>query len=73
MGSPEHGTEESSGGPGPEPPPPRPTWLKIFVVVLALVIVIVIVKALADGGHGPGRHMPGGNAGGHTPPVQHDS
>lgn len=75
MGSPEHTPEGSSATLGPGSPPPRPTWLKVFGIVLALIVVIVIVKALAGGGgHGPGRHMPGGgNPQGHTPPMQHDS
>ncbi len=54
--------------------PGTPRWVKVFgIVVIVLVLVIVIVMAsgmfAGGGGHGPGRHMPSGGAGGHTPPI----
>ncbi|MGH2757563.1 MAG: hypothetical protein ACRDI3_07225 [Actinomycetota bacterium] len=53
-------------------PPPRPGWVKVFAIVVAVVVVVVVVAALVSGGeHGPSRHLPGGDTGGHTPPVQH--
>ena len=59
---------------GPDPsqptPPPRPAWVKTLLIVLVGVIAVVVVMALSGGEHGPGRHLPGGDNGGHTP-VQH--
>ena len=52
-------------------PPPRPTWVKASLIVAVVLIGVVIVMALSGGGHGPGRHLPGGDNGGHTPPVEH--
>lgn len=51
-------------------PPPRPRWVKVSAIVAAAVIGVLVVVALA-GGHGPGRHDPGGDEGGHKPPVEH--
>ncbi|MDQ3915044.1 MAG: hypothetical protein M3323_06890 [Actinomycetota bacterium] len=52
-------------------PPPRPRWVQVSAIVAAVVVAVLLVLAIA-GGHGPGRHLPGGNGGGgHTPPVQH--
>jgi hypothetical protein len=53
-------------------PPPRPLWLKVSLIIVLVIVAVVVVKAIADGQHGPGRHLPGGgNLGGHTPPVEH--
>lgn len=53
-------------------PPPRPRWVKVSAIIAAVLIVgVVLVMALAGGDHGPGRHTPGGDDAGHTPPVQH--
>jgi hypothetical protein len=42
-----------------------PRWVKVFgIVALALVVLIVIVLVTGHGGHGPGRHAPGGMSGG---------
>ncbi len=48
-----------------------PRWVKVFgiiVVVVVLLVVVVLVTGLG-GEHGPGRHMPSGDAGGDTPPA----
>lgn len=54
-------------------PPARPRWLKMLAIAAAAaVVVFVIVALMTGGGHGPGRHLPGGEESpGHTPPVQH--
>ena len=54
-----------------DPPPySTPRWVMIVgivVLVLALLVGIVLLTGVG-GGHGPGRHLPSGGAGGHTPP-----
>jgi hypothetical protein len=48
-----------------------PRWVKVFgiiVIVLALLVVVVLVTGIG-GEHGPGRHLPSGDAGGDTPPA----
>lgn len=47
----------------------RPTWVTVLAIAAAIVIALVVVKALVGGDHGPGRHLPGGDAPAeHTPP-----
>jgi hypothetical protein len=50
-----------------------PRWAKVFgIVALVLVLLVVIIMFTGVGGeHGPGRHIPSGGAGGHTPPIAH--
>ena len=66
-----------------------PRWVKVFgIVALTLILLVIVVLVTGIGGeHGPGRHIPSGNAGGvspaieqevqgdspagHTPPVEH--
>ena len=47
-----------------------PRWVKIVgIVALVLLLLLGIMLLTGVGGdHGPGRHMPSGGAGGHTPP-----
>jgi hypothetical protein len=52
-------------------PPATPRWVKVSGIIAAVVILLLVILALAGGGHSPSRHMPGGDNGGHTPPVQH--
>jgi hypothetical protein len=50
--------------------PGTPRWVKVFgiiALVLTLLVVVIMVTGVG-GGHGPGRHMPSGGAGGDTPP-----
>jgi hypothetical protein len=51
------------------PYPGTPRWVKVFGIVgLVLVLLVVIIMFTGVGGqHGPGRHMPSGDAGDHTP------
>jgi hypothetical protein len=60
-------------GPGRGLTPGTPRWVKVFgIVALILVLLVVIMLVTGVGGdHGPGRHMPFGGAGGHTPPIAH--
>jgi hypothetical protein len=48
-----------------------PRWVKVFgIALLVLILLVVVIMATGVGGrHGPGRHLPAGGAGGHTPPV----
>ena len=59
--------------PRTEPKPPgTPRWVKVSAIVAAIVVVLAVVVALVAGGeHGPDRHLPGGDRGNRTPPVEH--
>lgn len=48
-----------------------PRWVKVFgIIVIVLVLLVVVVLVTGIGGeHGPGRHMPSGDAGGGSPPA----
>lgn len=51
-------------------PPGTPRWVKLFGIIgiiVVLLIVIILVTELG-GSHGPGRHLPSGNAV-ETPPT----
>jgi len=57
---------------------PIPRWVKGFIIAaVAAVVLVVVVLAIGSGGHGPSRHLPGGDQKttdtpeGHTPPVDH--
>jgi hypothetical protein len=63
-----------------EPPPypdtgedtGTPLWVKVFGIVALVLVMLVVIMLIAGGGrHGPGRHLPPGGAGGHTPPKAH--
>lgn len=46
--------------------PGTPRWVKVSgVATLVLVLLVVIVIVASGGNHGPGRHMPSGDAGVH--------
>ena len=50
--------------------PGTPRWVKVSgVVTLVVVVLIVIVMVATGGNHGPGRHMPSGDAGSQTSPI----
>jgi hypothetical protein len=54
---------------GPSAAGGTPRWVKAFGLVALIVVLLFFVVMLVDrGGHGPGRHAPGGNDGGHTGP-----
>lgn len=50
-----------------------PRWVKVFgIIALGLILLIVIMMFTGVGGeHGPGRHIPSGDAGSPTPPIEH--
>lgn len=57
-------TETDSGDPIDVQPRGMPRWVKVsLLVVVALIVVAVILNLLdvAPGGHGPMRHIPGGD------------
>ena len=55
------------------PYPGTPRWVKVFGIIgLVLVLLVVIIMFTGVGGkHGPGRHIPSGAPGGHTPLTEH--
>lgn len=51
------------------PYPGTPRWVKVFGLIALVLVLLFVVSHLTGGGrHGPGRHLPSGDAGGHTPP-----
>ncbi len=48
-------------------PHTTPRWVMVFGIIGIVVVLLFVVLHLAGGPHGPGRHMPGGDA----PPAQH--
>ena len=53
----------------PPPYPGTPRWVKVFgivAIVLALLFVVMVFTDLG-GRHGPGRHLPSGDARGDMP------
>jgi hypothetical protein len=44
------------------PYPGTPRWVKVFGIIAIVVVLLVVFMLLT--GHGPGRHMPSGEAGG---------
>ena len=54
-----------------DPTTGTPRWVKVSGLVALVLVVLFVVVMLTGrgGGHGPGRHTPGGDAGGgHTGP-----
>jgi hypothetical protein len=56
--------------------PPFPgisRWVKVsgIIVIVAVLLVITIMFTGGGGQHGPGRHRPSGDSGGHAPPTEH--
>jgi hypothetical protein len=52
------------------PYPGTPRWVKLSgIVTLVLVLLAVIVMLATGGNHGPGRHLPSGDAGHQTMPA----
>lgn len=48
-----------------------PRWVKVLgIIALVVVLLVVVVLVTGLGGqHGPGRHLPSGDAGGDTSPA----
>ena len=51
----------------PGSPPKRPRWVKAFLIIAVVLLAVLVVGLITGqvgprGGHGPGRHMPGGDA-----------
>jgi hypothetical protein len=55
----------NSAGGSSETDNATPRWVKVSGIIGALVLALFVVLLLI-GGHGPGRHMLGGNATGST-------
>ena len=51
-------------GPARRSPSSTPRWVKLFLIIAAVLLTLLVaVNLLGGGGHGPSRHMPGGDAG----------
>jgi hypothetical protein len=45
-----------------------PRWVKVFGIIVIVVVLLVVAKMfIGSGEHGPDRHAPSGDAGGHAP------
>ena len=74
-------SDDTGVGPDRGSPPSTPRWVKVFgIIALVLVLLVVIIMFTGVGGpHGPGRHIPSGDAvetpsgdpDGYTPPIEH--
>ncbi len=52
------------------PTPGTPRWVKVFGVIITVLVLVIVAMLVAGGGsHGPGRHLPSGDAGGRTAPT----
>jgi len=60
---------------GDAPPYPGiPRWLKVSgIIVIVAVLLVIIIMFIGGGQHGPGRHRPSSDSGGHTPPTEHEA
>jgi hypothetical protein len=45
-----------------------PRWVKVAGIIALLVVLLLVIVIVTDGEHGPGRHTPSDNPGGHTAP-----
>lgn len=67
-------TEQTPDGDGDHR---MPRWVRGFIIAaVAAVLLAVAVLAIGGSGHGPSRHLPGGEETtrtpeGHTPPFDH--
>jgi len=50
--------------------PGTPRWVKVSAIVVGILVLLVVILMVTGvgGPHGPGRHMPPGDARGDTPP-----
>jgi hypothetical protein len=46
-----------------------PRWVKVVGIVALVLVLLVVIRRFTGVGdpHGPGRHIPSGHVGGHTP------
>jgi hypothetical protein len=47
-----------------------PRWVKVAGVITLLVVLLFVIVKVTGGEHGPGRHSPSDNPGGHTGPPE---
>ena len=56
--------DDTGTGLGRELTPGTPRWVKVFgIVALVLALLLVVLLLTSGGQHGPGRHIPSGDAG----------
>ncbi len=46
-------------------PPGAPRWVKVIGIIVIVVVLLFVLQLLLGGGHGPSRHTPSGDTGGH--------
>lgn len=46
-----------------------PRWVKVFgfITIAVILLLAILLLTRGSGGHGPGRHLPSGDAGGQRP------
>lgn len=54
----------------PPPYPGMPRWVKVFGIIIIVLVLLLVIMLLLPGDHGPGRHLPFGDAGGRTPSIE---
>jgi hypothetical protein len=65
--------DDTQASPAGGAPTGTPRWVKVFGIIALVVVVLLVILLVAGrgGGHGPGRHLPGGDrSDGHTGPPQ---
>jgi hypothetical protein len=63
MGSSPGFPDDADAVPDRGSPPRMPHWVKwSAIVVAALILLMVVVMSVFGGQHGPGRHLPAGDA-----------
>lgn len=54
------------------PPYNTPRWVKVLGIIALVLVLLIGIMLLFGGEHGPGRHMPSGDSGSHTPSIEHE-
>jgi hypothetical protein len=47
-----------------------PRWVKVFGIIAIVLVLLFVILLLTGRGHGPGRHLPSGDAPAAHPPSE---